>query len=64
MPKIMAQYPTIRKYGQYRVQILRGYTTYMLSVLGYWAIILATAGDPESCLGALGFEVDVVQVFS
>ena len=38
-PKIMAQYPTIGEYGQYRVHSF-GAILPLLSVLGYWAIIL------------------------
>ena len=40
VPKILAQYPTIRQYRQDRVQYLGAILLPILSVLGCWAIVL------------------------
>ena len=49
MPKIVAQYPTVREYRQYRLHCF-GAILPILSVLGYRAITLGILGGPGNSL--------------
>ena len=49
VPKMMAQYPAIKDHRQYRVHFL-GAILPVLSVLGYWAIVLDTLEVQVFCI--------------